>query len=218
MCGIILLLRAVSSMLVRNVSPRGSICFKCLMFSLSGFVIFTLFYCLLNLRSGECDVVSLYFLCCSANESVCELFGETIRNMFGLIVILLLNVMEVLSVGGGALLDRPCMIYQRMCVLCLCSQCASRCFFHKFSMGLFMSEVISPLRSLRAGSQVFALNMRFLCVIFHTMWWVKSLQLLCILPFGILCLSAIMMMFVNNRLAVCILVGIVVGLRVSCSL
>ena len=37
-----------------------------------------------------------------------------------------------------------------------------------------------------------------------------SLQLLCILPFGILCLPAIKMMFVKILLAVCMLVGIVV--------
>ena len=39
----------------------------------------------------------------------------------GVVAILLLNVMEVFSVdgGGGALLDRPCMVFQRMCVLCL---------------------------------------------------------------------------------------------------
>ena len=54
-----------------------------------------------------------------------------------------------------------------------------------------MSEVISSFRSLRAGSQVFALLMLFLCVIVHTMSSGKSLQLLCILPFGMLCLSAI---------------------------
>ena len=47
---------------------------------------------------------------------------ETIRNMFGVFFILLLNVMELLSVVGGALLDRPCMVFQRMCVLCLWSQ------------------------------------------------------------------------------------------------
>ena len=35
MCGIILVLRAVSSMLVRNVSPRGHMCFRRLIFSLS---------------------------------------------------------------------------------------------------------------------------------------------------------------------------------------
>ena len=50
-----------------------------------------------------------------------------------------------------------------------------------------MSEVISLFRSLRAGSQVFALLMLFLCVILHTMSSGKSLQLLCIFPFGILC-------------------------------
>ena len=39
----------------------------------------------------------------------------------GVVVILLVNIMEVLSVGGagGALLDRPCMVFQRVCVLCL---------------------------------------------------------------------------------------------------
>ena len=37
----------------------------------------------------------------------------------GVVAILLLNVMEVFSVCGGALLDRPCMAFQRVCVLCL---------------------------------------------------------------------------------------------------
>ena len=36
MCGIMLLLRAVFNMLVMNASPRRPMCFKCLMFSLSG--------------------------------------------------------------------------------------------------------------------------------------------------------------------------------------
>ena len=36
MCGITLLLRAVLNMLVRNASPRGSMRFRCLVFSLSG--------------------------------------------------------------------------------------------------------------------------------------------------------------------------------------
>ena len=66
-----------------------------------------------------------------------------------------------------------------------------------------MSEVISSLMSLRAGSQVFALHMLFLCVILHTMSSGKSLQLLCILPFGMLCLSAISMKFVKIMLTRC---------------
>ena len=53
---------------------------------------------------------------------------------------------------------------------------------------------------------MFALLMLFLCVILH-MSSGKSLQLQCILPFGMLYLSAISMMFVNIMLAVCMLVG-----------
>ena len=42
---------------------------------------------------------------------------------------------------------------------------------------------------------MFSLLMLFLCVILHTMWSGMSLQLLCIYPFGMLCLSAISIMF-----------------------
>ena len=73
-----------------------------------------------------------------------------------------------------------------------------------------MSEVISSFKSFRAGSQVLALLMLFLCVILHTMWSGKSLQFMCILPFDMLCSSAISMMFVQIMLAVCMLVGMVV--------
>ena len=73
-----------------------------------------------------------------------------------------------------------------------------------------MSEVIFSFSWLRAGSQVFALLLLFLCVILHTMWSGKSMQLLCILPFGVLCLPTISMMFVKIMLAVCMLVGMVI--------
>ena len=112
--------------------------------------------------------------------------------------------------GWCALLVRPCMIFQRMCVLCLWSQCASGCSFHRFCLCLCMSEVISSFKSLRAGSRVFALLLLFLCVILHTILSGKSLQLLCILPYDILCLSAIKLMCVNIIFAVCVLVGMVV--------
>ena len=57
----------------------------------------------------------LFVLC------VCELFHQTIHKhiCLGVVTILLLNVMEGFSVGGGALLDRPCTVFQRMCVLWL---------------------------------------------------------------------------------------------------
>ena len=64
MCGIMLVLRAVSNMLVRNASPRGPMCFRCRMFNMSGpckLLFFTLFYCLLDLNCSEYDVISLYF-------------------------------------------------------------------------------------------------------------------------------------------------------------
>ena len=90
------LLGAVLNILVRNASPRGPMCFRGLIFNLSGpceLLFFTLFYNLMDLRSSECDIVSLYVVCCSVNvsvcflccvfDSVCELFGETIRNVFG---------------------------------------------------------------------------------------------------------------------------------------
>ena len=77
---------------------------------------------------------------------------------------------------------------------------ASRCSFHMFCLCFYMSEVISPFRSLRTGSQMFDLLMFFLCVILHTMSSGKSLQLLCISPFGMLCLSAISIMFVKIML------------------
>ena len=55
---------------------------------------------------------------CCVSESYCELFGETIRHIFlGMVVISLLNVMDMLSVGGCTLLDRPCMVFQRMYVV-----------------------------------------------------------------------------------------------------
>ena len=36
MCGIMLVLRAVIDMIVRNASPKGPMCFRCPMFNLSG--------------------------------------------------------------------------------------------------------------------------------------------------------------------------------------
>ena len=59
------------------------------------------------------------------------------------VAILLLNTMEMFSVCGGALLDGPCMVFQRVCVLCLWSQWASRCSFHIF-VCVFVCRKLSP--------------------------------------------------------------------------
>ena len=78
------------------------------MFSLSGpceLLFFTLFYCLLDLSCGECDVISLYCMCCSVNGSVCLVccvFVKCLVKQFaicvGVVAILLLNFMEVFKI------------------------------------------------------------------------------------------------------------------------
>ena len=98
------------------------------MFSLSGPCELS-FYCIWDLSCGECDVISSYCMCCSVNGYVVlyvaclPVFMNCLVKQFaiclGVFVILLLNVMELFNVGGGALLDRPCMVFQRMCVLFL---------------------------------------------------------------------------------------------------
>ena len=55
------------------------------------------------MRSSECDVVSLYVVWFSVN----------------VFVVFCVACLTVFSVYGGALLDRPCMVFQRVCVLCL---------------------------------------------------------------------------------------------------
>ena len=63
-------------------------------------------------------------MCCSDNgyvRLVClTVFVNCLVKQFaiclGVVVILLLNVIEVFSVCGGALLDRPCMVFYIMCV------------------------------------------------------------------------------------------------------
>ena len=73
----------------------------------------------LDLRSSECDVVSM--LCVALSMCLFVLCVACLTVFVNCLVspILLLNVMELFSVCGGALLDRPCMVFQRVCVLCL---------------------------------------------------------------------------------------------------
>ena len=62
-----------------------------------------------------CVNVSVCFVCCVFVNCLVKQFAMCV----GVVAILLLNVMDVFSVCGGALLDRPCMVFQRVCVLCL---------------------------------------------------------------------------------------------------
>ena len=58
------------------------------------------------------SVISMYVLCCPVNGSVCFVCCVFVNDLvkqfaicLGVFVILLLNVIELLSVVGGALLD-----------------------------------------------------------------------------------------------------------------
>ena len=61
-------------------------------------------------------------MCFSVSVSVClvclTVFMNCLLKQFtmclGVVAILFLNVMDVFSVGESALLDRPCMVFQRM--------------------------------------------------------------------------------------------------------
>ena len=78
---------------------------------------------------SECDVMSLYF--CVALlmylfvlfVACLTVFVNCLMKQFAIcldvVAVLLMNVMDVFSVGGGALLDRPCMVFHIMCVLFL---------------------------------------------------------------------------------------------------
>ena len=67
----------------------------------------------------RCSVgVSVCLVCCMFG-SVVNCLVKQFAMCLGVVAILLLNVIDVFSVGGSALLNRPCMLFQRMCVLCL---------------------------------------------------------------------------------------------------
>ena len=61
----------------------------------------------IELRNGECDVVSLYVLCCLSMD------------LFILCVACLTVFVNCLVNQFAICLDRPCMVFQRECVLCM---------------------------------------------------------------------------------------------------
>ena len=64
-------------------------------------------------------LMELFVLCVAWLTLFENCFVKHFAICLGVVFILVLNVMEVFSVGGDALLDKPCMVFQRMCVLCL---------------------------------------------------------------------------------------------------
>ena len=89
-----------------------------------------------------------------------------------------------------------------MCVVFV-SQCVSRCSFHMSDLCVCMRYVFSEINSEIEGSLVLCALILFLCSIVCLMCSGSSLYVECILPFGMLCLSAWRTMFLKMVLAVC---------------
>ena len=80
------------------------------------------------------------------------------------------------------------------CACCTCDPSGVRLDSPSYVLFvLCMSEVISSFKSSRAGSP-YVVSL----FLFYTMWSRKGLQLLCILPIGMLCVSVIIMIFVKQ--------------------
>ena len=64
-------------------------------------------------------LMDLFVLCVACLTVFVNCLVKQYAISLGMVVILMWNAMEVLSVGARVLLDRPCMVFQKMCVLCL---------------------------------------------------------------------------------------------------
>ena len=62
-------------------------------------------------------LMDMFVLCVASLTVFVNCLVKQFTICLGVVAILLLNVMEVPSVGGGALMESPCMVLQRMCVL-----------------------------------------------------------------------------------------------------
>ena len=65
-------------------------------------------------------LMCLFVLCVACLTVFVNCLVKQFAMCVGVVAVWLLNVMDVFSVCGGALLDRPCMVFQRVCVCCAC--------------------------------------------------------------------------------------------------
>ena len=64
-------------------------------------------------------LMCLFVLCVACLTVFVNCLVKQFAMCLGVVTILLLNDMDVFSACGGTLLDRPCMVFHRVCVLCL---------------------------------------------------------------------------------------------------
>ena len=119
-------------MLVRCASPSGPLCLRCPMLTLSGHV--ELLFLLCFIATWTCVVVSVMLVVCSLSVflSMClfvscvlclTVFVNCLLNAFAICVgevsVFSLKVMVLFLGCVGVLLASPCIVFQRVCVLCL---------------------------------------------------------------------------------------------------
>ena len=63
--------------------------------------------------------MDLFVLCIACLAGFVNCLVKRFAICLGMVVILLSSVMELFSVVGDALLDRLCMVFHRVCALCL---------------------------------------------------------------------------------------------------
>ena len=75
----------------------------------------------MSVRLYPCMLVALlmclFVLCVACSTVFVNCLVKQFAMCLGVVAIWLLNVMDVFSVCGGALLDRQCMVFQRVCVV-----------------------------------------------------------------------------------------------------
>ena len=128
-----LLFSDVLYMLVRYTSHSGPMCLRCLMLTLSGHV--ELLFLLCFVAAWTCVVVSGMLVVCSLSVflSMClfVLCLTVLLNAFaicvGEVTVFSLKVIGLFLGCVGVLLANPCIVFQSVGVLCLWSQCVSRC-------------------------------------------------------------------------------------------
>ena len=119
-------------MLMRYASPSGPMCLRCPMLTLSGPV--ELLFLLCFIATWTCTVVSVMLVVCSLSVflSMClfvlcvlclTVLVNCLLNSFAICVgevnVFSLKVMVLFLGCVGVLLASPCIIFQRVCVLCL---------------------------------------------------------------------------------------------------
>ena len=119
-------------MLVRYASPNGLMCLRCLMLTLSGPVEWLFLFCCI--ATWTCVVVRVILVVCSLSVflSMClfvvcvlclTVLVNCLLNAFAISVgevsVFPLKVMVLLLGCVGVLLASPCIVFQRVCMLCL---------------------------------------------------------------------------------------------------